>query len=136
MAAFTSSLYHDVSLHYGAPPRDSLSTSLPTFLMQLPILFHVVLGSSWAFQSASCTNRSTKTPLLPSFNRHHLILRSNLRLIFLNLLIRISKIKSLCWVTTLSSGTILQSIQQPLSTFLVKKKSICLALDPLLKVIK
>ena len=49
---------------------------------------------------------------------------------------RTSKIKSLCWVTTLSPGTTLQSMQQPLSAFLVKKKSIWLALDPLLKVIK
>ena len=66
-----------------------------------------------------------------------LILESNLCLIFLNLLlIQTSKTKSLWWVTTLSPGTTLQSIQQPLSTFVVKKKSIWLALDPLLKVIK
>ena len=71
------------------------------------------------------------------FSRHHLILGSNLYLIFLNhLLIRTSKIKSLCLVTTLSPSTTLQSIQQPLSTFLIKKKSIWLALDPFLKVIK
>ena len=95
MTAFTSSFYHDVSLHGGAPPRDSPSTYLATLLMQLAILFHVILGSSWAFQSASCTTRSIKTPWLPSFNHHHLILGSNLCLIFLNLLlIRISKIKS------------------------------------------
>ena len=62
MAAFTSSFYHDVSLHSGAPPRDSPSTSLATLLMQLAILFHVVLGLSWAFQTASCNTRSTKTP--------------------------------------------------------------------------
>ena len=100
MTAFTFSFHHDVSLHDGAPPRDSTSTSLATLLMQLAILFHVVLGSSWAFQFATCTTRSTKTPWLPSFSRHHLILGSNLRLIFLNLLlIRTSKIKSLCWVT-------------------------------------
>jgi len=136
MTAFTYSFHHDVSLHGGAPPRDSPSTSLSTLLMQLVILFHVVLGSSWAFQYASCTIRFTKTPWLLSFSRHHLILGSNLRLIFLNLLlIRTSKIKSLCLVTTLLPGTILQSIQQSLSTFLVKKKSIWLALDPLLKVI-
>ena len=93
MAAFISSFHHDVSLHGEASPRDSPSTSLTTLLMQLAILFHVVLGSSWAFQSASCTSRSTKTPWLPSFNRHHLNLESNLHLIFLNLLlIRISKI--------------------------------------------
>ena len=54
MAVFTSSFHHDVSLHGGAPPRDSPSTSLATLLMQLAILFHVVLGSSYAFQSASC----------------------------------------------------------------------------------
>ena len=103
MAAFTSSFHHDVSLQSGAPPRDSPSTSLATLLMQLAILFHAVLGSSWAFQSDLCTTQSTKSFWLPSFSRHHLILGSNLRLIFLNLiLIRISKIKSLCWVTTFS----------------------------------
>ena len=53
MTAFTSSFYHDVSLYGGVPPRDSPNTSLATFLMQLAILFHVVLGSSWAFQSAN-----------------------------------------------------------------------------------
>ena len=109
-------------------------TSIATLLMQLTILLHVVLGSSWAFQSASCT-RFIKTHWLPSFSRHHLILGSNLRLIFLNLLVRTAKIKSLCWIATLSPGTTLQSMQ-PLSTFLVKKKSIWLALDSLLKVIK
>ena len=93
MAAFTSSFHHDVSLHGGAPPRDSLSTSLATLLMQLEILFHVVLGSSWAFQSAPCTTRSTKTLWLPSFSRHHLILGSNLRLIFLNFLSRHLKLR-------------------------------------------
>ena len=62
MTAFTSSFHHDVSLHGGAPPRDSPSTSLVTLLMQLAILFHVVLESSWALQSASYTTRSTKTP--------------------------------------------------------------------------
>ena len=95
------------------------------------------IGIIWAFQSASYAIRSIKTPWLSSFSRHHLILGSNLRLIFLNLLlIRISKTKSLYWVTTLSHGTILQSLQQHLSTFLVKIKSIWLAVDPLLKVIK
>jgi len=59
MAAFTSSFHHDVSLHSGAPLRDSPSTFLATLLMHLAILFHVVLGSSWVFQSASCTTRST-----------------------------------------------------------------------------
>ena len=48
MAHFTSSFHHDVSLHGGEPPRDSPSTSLATLLMQLAILFHIVLGSSWA----------------------------------------------------------------------------------------
>jgi len=125
MAAFTSSFHH-VFLHGEVPPRDSLSTSLATLLMQLEILFHVVLGSSWAFQSASCTTRFTKTSWLPSFSRRrHLILGSNLRLIFLNLLlIRTSKIKSLCWVITFSLDTTLQFRQQFLSTFLVKRKSI------------
>jgi len=52
MMNFTSSFHHDVSLHDGAPPRDSPSTILATLLMQLEILFHVVLGSSWAFQPA------------------------------------------------------------------------------------
>jgi len=55
MAAFTSSFYHDVSLHNRASPRDSPCTSLATLLMQLAILFHVILGLSWAIQSASCT---------------------------------------------------------------------------------
>ena len=104
-----------MSLHGGAPTRDSPNTSLPTLLMQLVILFHVVLRSSWAFQSASCTTQSIKTPWLPSFNRHYLILGSNLRLIFLNLLlIRTSKT--------------IQSMQLPLSILLVKKKSIWLNL--------
>ena len=53
MAAFTSSFHRDVSLHGGTPPRFSPSTSLATLLMQLVILFHVILGSFWAFQSAS-----------------------------------------------------------------------------------
>ena len=137
MATFTSSFPHDVSLQSGATPRDSPSTTLATLLMQLEILFHIVLGSSWAFQSASCTARSIKTLWLPSFSCNYLILGSNLCLIFLNLLlIRTFKTKSLCWVTTLSPGTTLQSMQLPLSTLLVKKKSIWLALDPLLKVIK
>ena len=73
MIAFTSLFHHDVSLHGGAPPRDSPSTSLATLLMQLAILFHVVLESFRAFRSASCTTRSTKISWLPSFNRHHLI---------------------------------------------------------------
>ena len=51
MAAFTSSFHYDVSLHSGAPPRDSPSIFLATLLIQLAILFHVVLGSFWAFQS-------------------------------------------------------------------------------------
>ena len=47
MATFTSSFHHDVPLHGGAPPRDSPNTFLVTLLMQLAILFHVVLGSSY-----------------------------------------------------------------------------------------
>jgi len=49
MTAFTSSFHHDVPLHGGAPPGDSPSIFLATLLMQLAILFHVVLGLSWAF---------------------------------------------------------------------------------------
>ena len=47
MAAFF--IPPDVSLPGGALPSDSPSTSLATRLMQLAILFHVVLGLSWAF---------------------------------------------------------------------------------------
>jgi len=67
MAAFTSLFHHDVSLHGGAPPHDSPSTSLATLLMQQAILFHVVLRLFWAFQSASCTTRFTKTLLVTFF---------------------------------------------------------------------
>jgi len=47
MAAFTSSFHHDVSLHGGAPPRDSPNTFLATLLMQLVILFHVAYDYKW-----------------------------------------------------------------------------------------
>ena len=85
MTAFTASFHHDVSLYGEAPPRDSPCTSLATLLMELTILFHVVLGSFWAFQSASCTTRSIKTPWLSCLSCQHLILGSNLLLIFLNI---------------------------------------------------
>jgi len=42
MAAFTSSFHPDVSLHGGAPPRDSPSTFFATLLIQLAILFYFV----------------------------------------------------------------------------------------------
>ena len=76
MAVFTSSFHYDVSLHGGTPPSDSPNTFIATLLIQLAILFHVVFGPSWVFQSASCTTRFIKTPWLSSFSRQHLILGS------------------------------------------------------------
>ena len=83
MAAFTSLFHHGVSLHGGAPPRDSLSIFLATLLTQLAILFHIVLGSSWAFQSASCTLDLQRLLGYLLLACHYLTLGFNLRLIYL-----------------------------------------------------
>jgi len=106
MEAFTSSFHHAVSLHGGAPPLDLPSIYLATLLMQLAILFHVVLGSSWAFQSASYTTRFIKTLWLPFFGLHHLILEFNLHLIILNLFL-IEHLKLRVYIGLLHSHSVL-----------------------------
>ena len=135
--SWTFSFHHQVSLSLLIIPFDSPKISLATFRTITVISFHISLAHPCFSQTHSFANLVIKFLILSPFNCHHLIRGGNIaRLLGRLNLIRTSITRGLCCVVTPSPGITLQFVQILLSELLIKKKSICDLLAPLLYVIR
>lgn len=115
-------------------PLDSPKTSFATDVIQWAISFYIELASSPNFHSVSLIILSLNITCLSLFKFHHLILGS-LAPSLPSLNTKIEYSKSMLGCYTLSRYT-LQSLKYFWSARRVRKKSIWLTLEPLLKVLK